>query len=169
MSEIKKQKKSSVSRRSVLKGSAAAAGVAVGSGAVAGFPTVWAQDKVTLRIVGSGVSMIEPWQKEAEKVLGMKIEMTALGFDGIQNKIHPGEAASKDLYNLPPEEDANIPTVARSLEEALEALNEDRDFLTQGGVFTDDFIDSFIDLKMDEVTTLRMTPHPVEFDLYYSV
>jgi len=91
------------------------------------------------------------------------------GLDGIQNKIHPGEAATKDLYHLPPEEDAAIPTVARSLEEALEALNEDRAFLTQGGVFSDDFIDSFIDLKMNEVTTLRMTPHPVEFDLYYSV
>ncbi|MEK9771724.1 MAG: type I glutamate--ammonia ligase [Nitrosomonadales bacterium] len=91
------------------------------------------------------------------------------GLDGIQNKMHPGEAATKDLYHLPPEEDAKIPTVARSLEEALEALNQDRAFLTQGGVFSDDFIDSFIDLKMNEVTELRMTPHPVEFALYYSV
>ena len=91
------------------------------------------------------------------------------GLDGIQNKIHPGEAASKDLYHLPPEEDAKIPTVARSLEEALEALDQDRNFLTQGGVFSDDFIDSFIDLKMNEVTSIRMTPHPVEFDLYYSL
>ena len=91
------------------------------------------------------------------------------GLDGIQNKIHPGEAASKDLYHLPPEEDAKIPTVARSLEEALEALDQDRNFLTLGGVFSDDFIDSFIDLKMNEVTSIRMTPHPVEFDLYYSL
>ena len=91
------------------------------------------------------------------------------GLDGIQNKIHPGEAASKDLYHLPPEEDAKIPTVARSLEEALEALDQDRNFLTQGGVFSDDFIDSFIDLKMNDVTSIRMTPHPVEFDLYYSL
>ena len=91
------------------------------------------------------------------------------GLDGIQNKIHPGEAASKDLYHLPPEEDAKIPTVARSLEEALESLDQDRNFLTQGGVFSDDFIDSFIDLKMNEVTAIRMTPHPVEFDLYYSL
>ena len=73
------------------------------------------------------------------------------------------------IYHLPPEEDAKIPTVARSLEEALEALDQDRNFLTQGGVFSDDFIDSFIDLKMNDVTSIRMTPHPIEFDLYYSL
>lgn len=91
------------------------------------------------------------------------------GLDGIENKIHPGEAASKDLYHLPPEEDAKIPTVCASLEEALEALDKDRNFLTKGGVFSDSLIDAFIDLKMAEVTRLRMTTHPIEFDMYYSL
>jgi len=90
------------------------------------------------------------------------------GLDGVQNKIHPGEAATKDLYHLPPEEDAQIPTVCASLEQALEALDADREFLTKGGVFTNDWIDAYIDLKMDEVNKVRMTPHPVEFGLYYS-
>jgi glutamine synthetase type I len=91
------------------------------------------------------------------------------GLDGIQNKIHPGEAAVKDLYDLTAKEEAQIPQVAATLPEALEALKKDRKFLTQGGVFSDDFLDSFIDLKMEEVTRLRMTPHPVEFDMYYSL
>jgi glutamine synthetase len=90
------------------------------------------------------------------------------GLDGIQNKIHPGEAATKDLYHLPPEEDKLIPTVCASLEEALEALDKDREFLTRGGVFSDAMIDAYIDLKMQEVQRLRMTPHPAEFDMYYS-
>ncbi|MDM3871457.1 glutamate--ammonia ligase [Porticoccus sp. W117] len=90
------------------------------------------------------------------------------GLDGIINKIHPGDAADKDLYDLPPEEAAEIPTVASSLEQALDALNEDRAFLTQGGVFTDDMIDAYIDLKREEVERVNMTTHPVEFDLYYS-
>ena len=90
------------------------------------------------------------------------------GLDGIINKIHPGDAMDKDLYDLPAEEEANIPKVASSFEEALDALDGDRDFLKAGGVFTDDVIDSFIDLKMEEVTQLRMSTHPVEFDLYYS-
>ena len=75
----------------------------------------------------------------------------------------------KDLYDLPPEEEAEIPTVCHSLDQALEALNADRAFLTAGGVFTDDVIDAYISLKMDEVTRLRMTTHPVEFDMYYSL
>jgi len=91
------------------------------------------------------------------------------GLDGIQNKIHPGEAMDKDLYDLPAEEAKAIPQVCSSLDEALEALSADRDFLTAGGVFTDDMIDAYIDLKMEEVTQLRMSTHPVEFDLYYSV
>ena len=91
------------------------------------------------------------------------------GLDGIQNKIHPGEAMDKDLYDLPAEEAKAIPTVCHSLDQALECLNADRDFLTAGGVFTDDLIDAFIDLKMEEVTRLRMTTHPVEFDMYYSL
>lgn len=90
------------------------------------------------------------------------------GLDGIQNKIHPGEAADKDLYDLEPEEAAQIPTVCASLEEALAALQKDREFLTRGGVFDDDMIDAYIELKMEEVTRLRQVTHPVEFDLYYS-
>ena len=90
------------------------------------------------------------------------------GLDGIQNKIHPGDASDKDLYDLPPEEAANIPQVCSSLDQALEALDGDRGFLTAGGVFTDDQINGYIDLKMEEVTRLRMSTHPVEFDMYYS-
>ncbi len=90
------------------------------------------------------------------------------GLDGVQNKIHPGEPATKDLYHLPPEEDAKIPTVCSSLEQALEALDKDREFLTRGGVFTDDWINAYIDLKMEEVNKVRIIPHPVEFSLYYS-
>ena len=91
------------------------------------------------------------------------------GLDGIQNKIHPGDPADKNLYDLPPEEDAQIPTVCTSLEQAVESLDADREFLTRGGVFSNDFIDAYLAVKMDEVTRLRMTTHPVEFDLYYSL
>jgi glutamine synthetase len=91
------------------------------------------------------------------------------GLDGIQNKIHPGEAETRDLYDLSADEEAKIPQVATSLEEALDALKTDREFLTKGGVFSDDFLDSLIDLKMEEVTRLRMTPHPIEFEMYYSI
>ena len=91
------------------------------------------------------------------------------GLDGVENKIHPGEAASKDLYHLPPEEDALIPTVCHSLDQALEYLDKGRSFLTKGGVFSDDFIDAYIELKMQEVARFRMAPHPVEFDMYYSL
>ncbi len=95
--------------------------------------------------------------------------MLMAGLDGIQNKIHPGEAMNKDLYDLPPEEEKQIPQVAFSFDEALKALDEDREFLTRGGVFTDDTINAYIDLKMEEVTRLRMSTHPVEFDMYYSL
>ncbi len=95
--------------------------------------------------------------------------MLMAGLDGIENKIHPGEAMDKDLYDLPPEEEKLIPQVAVSFDEALKALDEDREFLTRGGVFTDDAIDGYIDLKMEEVTRLRMSTHPVEFDMYYSL
>jgi glutamine synthetase len=91
------------------------------------------------------------------------------GLDGIENKIHPGDAMEKDLYDLPPEELEGVPTVCASLDEALQALSDDRAFLTKGGVFTDDQIDGYIDLKMDEVTALRMHTSPVEFQMYYSV
>jgi glutamine synthetase len=90
------------------------------------------------------------------------------GLDGIANKIHPGEAMDKDLYDLPAEEEKQIPQVCHSLDQALESLDADREFLKAGGVFTDDMIDGYIDLKMEEVTRLRMSTHPVEFDLYYS-
>lgn len=95
--------------------------------------------------------------------------MLMAGLDGIQNKIHPGEAMDKDLYDLPAEEEKLIPQVAFSFDEALKALDGDRAFLTSGGVFTDDAIDSYIALKMEEVTRLRMSTHPVEFDMYYSL
>jgi glutamine synthetase len=91
------------------------------------------------------------------------------GLDGIQNKLHPGEAMDKDLYDLPPEEEKAIPQVCNALDQALEALDADREFLKAGGVFTDDAIDGYIALKMEEVTQLRMSTHPVEFDMYYSV
>ena len=91
------------------------------------------------------------------------------GLDGIQNKIHPGDAMDKDLYDLPPEEAKEIPTVCHALDQALEALDADRGFLTAGGVFTDDMIDAYINLKMGDVTRIRMTTHPVEFDMYYSI
>jgi len=95
--------------------------------------------------------------------------MLMAGLDGIQNKIHPGDPADKDLYDLPAEEAAAIPTVASSLEQALEALDNDREFLKVGGVMDDDTIDAYIALKLQEVERLNMTTHPVEFDMYYSV
>ena len=91
------------------------------------------------------------------------------GIDGIKNKIHPGDAMDKNLYDLPPEEGKKVPTVANSLDQALEALDKDRAFLTEGGVFTDSMIDAYIELKGEDVERLRMTTHPVEFDLYYSL
>jgi len=94
--------------------------------------------------------------------------MMMAGLDGIQNKIDPGEAMDKDLYDLPPEELSEVPTVAGSLREALEALDADRDFLKKGDVFTDDQIDAYMELKWEEVYNLEHTPHPVEFKMYYS-
>ncbi len=91
------------------------------------------------------------------------------GLDGIKNKIHPGEAMDKNLYDLPPKELKKIPTVCGSLREALSSLDKDRAFLKAGDVFADDMIDSYIELKMEEVARFEMTPHPVEFDMYYSV
>ena len=100
--------------------------------------------------------------------LGFAALMMA-GLDGVENKIHPGEAATKDLYHLPPEEDAKVPTVCHSLDQALDYLDKGRAFLTKGGVFTDSYIDAYIELKMQEVTRFRMTTHPLEFDMYYSL
>ena len=95
--------------------------------------------------------------------------MLMAGLDGIQNKLHPGDAMDKNLYDLPPAELAKIPTVCGSLREALSSLDADRGYLKMGGVFTDDMIDAYIELKMAEVERMEMTPHPVEFDMYYSV
>jgi glutamine synthetase len=91
------------------------------------------------------------------------------GLDGIKNKIHPGEAMDKNLYDLPPKELKKIPTVCGSLREALESLRKDNAFLTAGDVFTRDFIDSYIELKWEELMAYEMTPHPIEFEMYYSV
>lgn len=91
------------------------------------------------------------------------------GLDGVQNKIHPGDPADKNLYDLPPDEDAQIPTVCASLEQAIDALDEDREFLTRGGVFSNDMLDAYIELKKAEIDRLRVTTHPVEFDMYYSL
>jgi len=95
--------------------------------------------------------------------------MMMAGLDGIQRKIHPGEAMDKNLYDLPPEELKQVPGVAASLEEALRALEADHDFLLQGDVFTKDMLEGYLALKWDEVQTLRMTTHPVEFQMYYSL
>ncbi|MCE5202599.1 MAG: type I glutamate--ammonia ligase [Mizugakiibacter sp.] len=91
------------------------------------------------------------------------------GLDGILNKIDPGAPSDKDLYDLPPEEEKNIPTVCSSLDQALEALDKDRGFLKAGGVFSDDFIDGYIALKMQEVTRFRASTHPLEYQMYYSI
>ncbi|MDQ2878456.1 MAG: type I glutamate--ammonia ligase [Pseudomonadota bacterium] len=90
------------------------------------------------------------------------------GMDGIQNRIHPGEAMDKNLYDLPPAELAEVPTVCSSLREALECLAADHDFLLKGDVFSKDQIDAYIEIKMEDVARWEMTPSPVEFDMYYS-
>ena len=95
--------------------------------------------------------------------------MLMAGIDGIENKIHPGDPIDKNLYDLPPEELKEVPTVCGSLREALETLDGDRDFLKKGDVFSDDQIDGYLALKWEEVHTVEQTPHPVEFLLYYSV
>jgi glutamine synthetase len=95
--------------------------------------------------------------------------MLMAGLDGINNKIHPGDPMDKNLYDLPPAELAKIPTVAGSLREALESLDKDREFLKAGGVMTDDMIDAYIELRMAENMRYEMAPHPIEYDMYYSV
>jgi glutamine synthetase len=94
--------------------------------------------------------------------------MLMAGLDGVQNKIHPGDPMDKNLYDLPPEEAAKVPTVCHSLDMALECLEKDHEFPTRGGVFSKDMIDAYMALKMDEVQRFRTTTHPVEFDMYYS-
>jgi glutamine synthetase len=95
--------------------------------------------------------------------------MLMAGLDGIRNRIHPGDPMDKNLYDLPPEELKDIPTVSGSLREAVGNLNADRDFLKAGGVMDDDQIDAYVELKMEEIIRFERTPHPVEFDLYYSL
>jgi glutamine synthetase len=97
------------------------------------------------------------------------VAMLMAGLDGIRNKIHPGDAADKNLYELPPHELAHIPTVSRSLEMSLEALRQDHAFLLAGDVFNTDQIQAYIDLKMEEVRAWETAPHPVEFINYYSI
>jgi glutamine synthetase len=95
--------------------------------------------------------------------------MLMAGIDGIKNQIHPGGSFDKNLYDLAPEELEGVPTVAPSLDDALSALEHDRAFLTAGGVFSDEMLDAYIDLKRQEIKRLSMTTHPLEFELYYSV
>ena len=95
--------------------------------------------------------------------------MLMAGLDGIINHIDPGEAMDKNLYDLPPEEEAAIPQVCGSLEEAIKSLQADHDFLLAGDVFSADYIDAFCKLKQKEIDKVRMTPHPAEFELYYSL
>lgn len=95
--------------------------------------------------------------------------MMMAGLDGIQKKIHPGQAIDKDLYDLPPEELVDVPTVCASLEEAMSSLRADQEFLLQGDVFTRDFINNYISMKEEEITKLRSLTHPFEYELYYSL
>jgi glutamine synthetase len=95
--------------------------------------------------------------------------MLMAGLDGVQSKIHPGDPLDKNLYDLEPEEAAKVPHPCASLDEALDSLDRDREFLTRGGVFSNDMLDAYIALKMEEVTRFRMTTHPIEFEMYYSL
>ena len=95
--------------------------------------------------------------------------MLMAGLDGIQNRIHPGDPMDKNLYDLPPEELKDVPTVCGSLREAVENLRADHAFLTKGDVFTKDLIEAYIDLKYEEIYAFEHTPHPIEFQMYYSV
>jgi glutamine synthetase len=100
--------------------------------------------------------------------LGFAAMMMA-GLDGVQNKIHPGDPVDKNLYDLPPEEAKKVPNVCSSLEMALEYLEKDREFLTRGGVFSNDMLDAYMELKIEELNNFRMTTHPIEFAMYYSL
>ena len=94
--------------------------------------------------------------------------MLMAGLDGVQNKINPGDPLDKNLYDLEQEEAAKVPHPCASLDEALENLDKDREFLTRGGVFTNDMLDAYIALKYEEVQRFRMTTHPIEFEMYFS-
>ena len=124
-------------------------------------------DDFRLDVVDSAPNLVDR-KARSNPYLAFAAMMMA-GLDGILNKTHPGDALDKDLYDLPPEEEKELKLVAFSLDEALGALDEDREFLRAGDVFSDDLIDAYIDLKLENVTRLRMTTHPVEFDMYYSL
>ena len=94
--------------------------------------------------------------------------MLMAGLDGIQNKIHPGDPMDKNLYDLPPEELKDVPTVCGSLREALDALADDHEFLMKGDVFDKDQIEAYIELKWEEVYAFEHAPHPIEFKMYSS-
>jgi glutamine synthetase len=94
--------------------------------------------------------------------------MMMAGLDGIRRKIHPGDAMDKDLYDLPPEQAKDIPTVCFSLEEALNSLSDDREFLLAGDVFSNDLLDAYIQIKREEYQRVQMAIHPIEFEMYYS-
>ena len=130
--------------------------------------TTLLNDILDFEKIESGRMVLEDVDFELDQVIHSAAMLMA-GLDGIMNKIDPGGPIDKDFYDLSPEEEKGIPTVCYALEQALDALDEDRDFLKAGGVLTDDAIDAYIELKMDEVTTLRMATHPAEFDMYYSV
>jgi len=89
--------------------------------------------------------------------------------DGIENKLNPGEPFDKDIYSLPPEELQNIPQLPGSLEESLKTLEEDYEFLLKGGVFTEEFIQMWIESKKEEINKMKFTPHPLEFELYFDI
>ena len=91
------------------------------------------------------------------------------GLDGIENRIDPGDPMDKDLYDLPPEELEGVPTVCGSLRQAVQSLDTDRDFLKRGDVFSDEQLDGYMELRMEEVERFETSPHPVEFAMYYSV
>ncbi len=96
--------------------------------------------------------------------------MLMAGLDGVQNRIEPHDPVDKDIYDLPPAELAGLPSVPGSLPEALEALRQDHEFLLQGGVFSKELIDAWIDYKIEhEVDPVRLRPHPHEFNLYYDI
>ena len=96
--------------------------------------------------------------------------MMMAGLDGVKNKIEPTDPVDKDIYDLPPEELTNLPAVPRSLEEALQGLAEDHEFLLEGGVFTEDLIETWIEYKMEnEVAAVALRPHPHEFEMYYDI
>ena len=128
---------------------------------------------IMLRKEGYDITTVSTGKKAVEEVSASKFDVVLTdikmaGMDGILNKIHPGEAMDKNLYDLPPAELAEVPTVAGSLREALDSLEADHDFLLKGDVFSKDQIEAYVEIKRAEVARWEMTPSPVEYDMYYS-